>query len=326
LNHFLSKLIIKAEKLLHGNRFSESRVNYTSYRLAKSYRQLLISGRQSVKNFAFIVIGIFLAAFGFKGFLLTNQFIDGGATGISLLIAATTPIPLYVLIIGVNLPFMVMGYKILGRVFALKATLAIIGLSLVVALVEFPNVTNDDLLVAVFGGFFLGAGIGLAIRGGAVIDGTEVLAIYLSRKLHATVGDVIAIINILIFSVAAYLLTIEIALYSMITYISASKTLDFIIEGIEEYTGVTIIAHQSDKIRKMIIEEMGRGVTIYKGKGGFSKEQEPYEYDIIYTVITRLELSKLNNEVDKIEPTAFIVMHSIKDIKGGMIKKRPLKH
>ncbi|MBS4027130.1 MAG: YitT family protein [Ignavibacteriales bacterium] len=177
-----------------------------------------------------------------------------------------------------------------------------------------------------FGGFFLGAGIGLSVRGGAVIDGTEVLAIFLSRKLGTTIGDIIIAINIVIFGTAAYLLSVEIALYSMVTYLSASKTLDFVIEGIEEYTGVTIISSYSDKIRGMIIEKLGRGVTVYNGKGGFGKTGEAKDIDIVYTVVTRLELNRLNTEIQKIDSDAFIVMSRIKDTKGGMIKKRPLKH
>ncbi|MDO3694826.1 YitT family protein [Wenyingzhuangia sp. chi5] len=193
-----------------------------------------------------------------------------------------------------------------------------------VATVPFPNVTNDDLLVAVFGGFFLGAGIGLSIRGGAVIDGTEILAIYLSKKIGTTIGDIIILINVLIFSIAAYLLSIEIALYSMITYISASKTLDFIIEGIEEYIGVTIISAKNTEIKKMITDKLGRGVTIYNGQGGYDKNGVINKIDILYTVITRLELSRLNNEIEKIDSKAFIVMNSIKDLKGGIVKRRPL--
>ena len=299
---------------------------YSDYKLAKGYRELLIIVKRHIKDFFLISIGIFSASFGFKGFLLTNHFIDGGATGISLLISALTEIPLYILIIGINLPFVFLGYKILGKQFAIKTILAISGLALCVATVDFPNVTNDNLLVAVFGRFFLGAGIGLSVRGGAVIDGTEVLAIYLSRKFGATLGDIIAIINVIIFSSAAYLLSIEIALYSMITYLSASKTLDFIIEGIDEYIGVTIIATHSEEIRLMIINKMGRGVTIYNGKRGYGKRGESNEVDIIYTVVTRLELNKLNTEIEKIEPTAFVVMNSVKDTKGGIIKKRALKH
>ena len=323
MNPFLAKIIINTTRKSTGKKFNPNK-QPSEYQLAKKYKEFIVSLKRNSKNFSLIVIGIFSASFGFKGFLLTNDFIDGGATGISLLIAALTVVPLYLLIICVNLPFIILGYKIMGSRFAIKTTLAIIGLAVCVAVVPFPNVTDDDLLVAIFGGFFLGAGIGLSIRGGAVIDGTEILAIYLSKKFSTTIGDVIIVINVLIFSFAAYFLSIEIALYSMITYIAASKTLDFIIEGIEEYIGVTIVASQSNRIKQMIIEKMGRGVTVYSGKGGFIKNGTSRDVDIIYTVITRLELNKLNTEIEKIEPSAFIVMNSIKDIKGGMIKKRPL--
>jgi uncharacterized membrane-anchored protein YitT (DUF2179 family) len=297
----------------------------SAYRLAKSYRQLKVGVLSGIKDSTLITLGIFSAAFGFKGFLLTNNFIDGGATGIALLISAVSDFPLSILIVLVNLPFIYLGYRIIGKRFTLKTVLAIAGLAVILAFVQFPNVTNDNLLVAVFGGFFLGAGIGFSIRGGAVIDGTEVLAIYLSRKFGTTIGDIITIINIIIFLSAAYLLGIDVALYSMITYLAASKTLDFVVEGLDEYIGVTIVSNHSEDIRQMIITKLGRGVTIYKGKRGMTQMGEDQDVDIIYTVITRLEINKLNLEVQKIEPSAFIVMHTIKDTKGGMIKKRPFK-
>jgi uncharacterized membrane-anchored protein YitT (DUF2179 family) len=325
MNNFWKNIVIgtilkKKEKAGDAERV------YSKFELAKGMWELKLTALRHIKDFVLITLGIFSAAFGFKGFLLTNHFIDGGATGISLLISALTKIPLYALLILVNIPFIILGYKTIGRSFAIKTALAISGLALVVATVHFRDVTKDNLLVAVFGGFFLGAGIGLSVRGGAVIDGTEVLAIYLSRKLGTTIGDIIILINIIIFSAAAYFLSVEIALYSMVTYLSASKTLDFIIEGIEEYTGVTIISSHSDQIRKMIIDILGRGVTVYNGKRGFGKSGEAKDIDIVYTVVTRLELNRLNNEIGKIDPNAFVVMSSIKDTKGGMIKKRPLKH
>tara|TARA_R110000782_G_scaffold143659_5_gene236416 strand:- start:157 stop:1035 length:879 start_codon:yes stop_codon:yes gene_type:complete len=276
------------------------------------------------KDTFFIVTGIFAAAFGLESFLFPNSFIDGGATGISLLIAETADIPLYILIILVNIPFVFLGYKVIGKIFAIKTGLAIIGLALVLAFVKFPEVTQDKLLVSVFGGFFLGAGIGLSVRGGSVLDGTEVLAIYLSRKLGTTIGDIIILVNILVFSAAAYMLSLETVLYSMLTYLSASKTLDFVIEGIEEYTGVTIISDSSEEIRQMIIDKLGRGLTIYKAKGGYGKQGVHKEYDVIYTVITRLEIRRLNIEINKIDPKAFVVMGKINDTRGGMIKKRSL--
>ena len=221
----------------------------SDYLFAKAYKKFIITVKHNIKDVFLIILGILSASFGFKGFLLTNNFIDGGATGISLLVASLTEIPLYVIIILVNLPFVFLGYNVIGKQFALKTAFAIGGLSIALATVTFPNITNDNLLVAVFGGFFLGAGIGFAIRGGAVIDGTEVLAIYLSRKFGTTIGDIIIIINILIFGAAAYFLGIEVALYSMITYLAASKTLDFIVEGIEEYIGVTIVSSHNEEIR-----------------------------------------------------------------------------
>jgi uncharacterized membrane-anchored protein YitT (DUF2179 family) len=298
----------------------------SSFRTAKKYREFTIMGKRNVKDFFLITAGIFSAAFGFKGFLLTNHFIDGGATGISLLVSAMTKIPLHWLVLLVNIPFIFLAYKVMGKRFAFKTALAITGLAICLATLHFPNVTDDNLLVAVFGGFFLGAGIGLSVRGGAVIDGTEVLAIFLSRKFGTTIGDIIILINVIIFSSAAYLLGIEVAMYSMITYLAASKTLDFLVEGIDEYIGVTIVSTHSEKIRQMIINTMGRGVTVYSGKTGYGKRGETKDTEIIYTVITRLELNKLNTEIEKIEPTAFVVMHPVKDTKGGMIKKRALKH
>ena len=316
------QIIIKLTSRRNKNSTEKNR--YSNYQRAKAYREFIISLKRNIKDFILITAGIFSASFGFKGFLLTNHFIDGGATGISLLISALTGIPLYMLIIGINIPFIFLGYKILGKQFAFKTALAISGLALCVATVSFPDVTQDNLLVAIFGGFFLGAGIGLSVRGGAVIDGTEVLAIFLSRKFGTMLGDIITLINVIIFLTAAYFLSVEIALYSMITYLAASKTLDFIIEGIEEYIGVTIVALHSEEIRQMIINKMGRGVTVYSGKRGYGKKGETKPTDIIYTVITRLELNKLNTEIEKIEPDAFVVMNSVKDTKGGMIKKRPL--
>ncbi len=277
---------------------------------------------QFIKEFLLITVGFLLAGFGLKGFLLPNSFIDGGVTGISLLVAEVTSIPLSILLVLINLPFIILGYKQISRQFAVMSILAIVGLALVVYFIEYPVVTSDKLLVAAFGGFFLGAGIGLTVRGGGVLDGTEVLAIYLSKKTGLTIGDIILIFNIIIFSVGAYVLSIETALYAILTYYAAAKTVDFIIEGIEEYTGITIISDKSERIRKLITEDLGHGTTIYKGEKGYSpdgKELKPV--DIIYTVVTRLEIARLQSEIDRIDPSAFIIKNNIKDTKGGMIKR-----
>ncbi len=278
--------------------------------------------KDTLKEAVFTLSGIGCAAFGLESFLLPNRFIDGGATGISLLIAELFDIPLYILLIVVNIPFLILGLRVIGRGFTIKAGISIVGLALTLVLVDFPEITEDKLLVAVFGGFFLGAGIGLSIRGGGVLDGTEVLAIYLSRKTALKIGDVVILINIVIFLAAAYFLSIEAALYSMLTYLAASKTLDFIVEGIEEYTGVTIISGKSEEIRVMIIEKMGRGLTIFPARGGYRADGRSADYEVLYTVITRLEISKLYRQLDRIDPKAFVIMNSINDTRGGMIKKQ----
>ena len=308
-----------------------------SFKAEKQRTAESIKKRQAAKRFRkrtkknlsdvfLMLLGVLSAGFGLKGFLIQNDLIDGGVMGISLLTNSQSNIPLSLLIIIFNLPFLLLGYKQISKIFSLKSILAIAVLAIVVAFVPYPKITSDKVLVAVFGGFFLGAGIGLTIRGGGVIDGTEVLAIYLSRKFSLTVGDFILIFNIAIFSIAAYLLTMEIALYSILTYLSASKTVDFILEGIEEYTRVTIISTHSQQIMHMIQNELGRGLTVYSGRKGFGKSgMSNQNIDIIFTVITRLEINRLTSEVNRLDPRAFIVMQSIKDTRGGMVKKIQLK-
>jgi uncharacterized membrane-anchored protein YitT (DUF2179 family) len=197
-----------------------------------------------------------------------------------------------------------------------------VALALVTWLVDFPDVTHDKLLVAAFGGFFMGAGIGLAVRGGSVLDGTEVLGLALGRRIGITIGDVVMLINVLIFSVAAWLIDVETALYAMITFLAASKTMDLVIEGIEEYTGVTIISPHHADIRHMIANTMGRGLTVYNGKRGYTKGAGANDVDILYCVLTRLEVSRFLSEVQKIDPNAFVIMSPVKDVKGGIMRKR----
>lgn len=295
--------------------------------LDRASRNLFTDINRFLKDVLFIAIGISAAAFGLGAFLLPNRFIDGGVTGISLLTEVTTGISLAILLPLINLPFLLLGAKAISRSFAIKSIVAITLLALLVHIMHFPAVTDDKLLIAVFGGFFLGMGIGMSIRGGAVIDGTEVLAIWLSRRSSLTVGDIVFGFNLIIFAFGAAILSVETALYAILTYLSASKTVDFIIDGIEEYIGVTIISPFSEEVRLAIIERLGRGVTIYDGKGGFGKRGEKLKpQDVIFTVVTRLELSNLKTEIEKIDPDAFIVMHVVKDAKGGIIKKRPLSH
>jgi uncharacterized membrane-anchored protein YitT (DUF2179 family) len=284
-----------------------------------------MKGKSFIGNTILIILGIFSAAFGLKGFLLSSHFIDGGVTGISMLLADVTHVPLSILIFIINIPFLFLGYRRLGVPFAIKSALAITGLSLCLAFVQFPDVTHDKLLTAVFGGFFLGVGIGLAIRSGAVLDGTEIAALLLSKKMQVLkVSDVILMLNLVIFTTAAFLLGVESALYSILTYLAATKMIDFILNGIEQYTGITVVSVKGEAIRKAITA-MGRGVTVYEGKSGYGKDGQINDpRDIIFTVATRLEIPSIKQEILNIDPAAFIVQQSIDDTTGGLIKRKGL--
>lgn len=272
-------------------------------------------------NAALIVLAILSAGLGLKGFLLSSHFIDGGVTGISMLLSKVLGFPLAILILIINLPFIAIGLRQIGWKFALRSALAIAGLSVCLAFLYYPDVTSDKVLNAVFGGFFIGAGIGLAIRGGAVLDGTEIAALLVSKSSNLLrVGDVILLLNIVIFSAAAFFLGIEIALYSALTYFAASKTIDFILHGIEEYTAITIISENSDTIREAIVRRMKRGVTVYKGRGG----KTGVEQDILFCVVTRLEIGRVKNVVREIDPHSFIVINPLSDADGGITKRKML--
>jgi len=323
MNPFIVKILIDvARKKLEKKQDNAPVTKRDIVPLARNYE---VEISHAVKEYIYIIIGVFSAGFGLKGFLLPNNFIDGGATGISLLLENITSLNLGILLVIVNLPFIYLASKTIGNKFAIRSIIAITFLALVVHFVDYPTITEDKLLIAVFGGFFLGLGIGMSMRGGSVIDGTEVLAIYLGRKLSLTIGDVLLLINILTFSVGAYVLSIETALYAILTYLAAAKTVDFVVDGVEEYVGVTIVSNKHRELRLMITQKLRRACTIYAGKGGYGKNGNSYDKDIIYTVITRLELAKLQTEIDKIDRNAFIIMGVVKDLKGGMIKKKPLK-
>jgi uncharacterized membrane-anchored protein YitT (DUF2179 family) len=272
-------------------------------------------------NIILVILGILSAGMGIKGFLLSSHFIDGGVTGVSMLLSNVLGYPLAILIAVINLPFIALGYRQIGWAFALKSTLAIAGLSLCLAFVHYPDVTPDKLLTAVFGGFFIGAGIGLAIRGGAVLDGTEIAALLISKNSHLLrVGDIILILNIFIFCTAAFVLGVDQALYSILTYVAASKTVDFILHGIEEYNAIIIMSEKSDEIRESIVRVLNRGVTVYNGRGGKSDKA----LDILYCVVTRLEIGRVRTVVEDLDTTAFVIVHPLADAVGGIIKKTPL--
>lgn len=279
--------------------------------------------KRLIESFVLVSLGILSAAMGIKGFLLSTKFIDGGVTGMSMLLAKITGVSLSILIFAINVPFLILGYRQLGISFAVKGTLAIAGLALCLAFINFPEVTHDKGLTSVFGGIFLGIGAGLAIRGGAVLDGTEIVALLVSKKMQVLrVSDVTLVFNIIIFSVAVFYLGVEPALYSIITYLGASKMSDFVLNGIEQYTGITVVSAKGDAIRKAITKR-GRGVTVYEGKSGYGKDGHiNAPRDIVFTVATRLEIPSIKQEILDIDPAAFIVQQSIEDTSGGLVKRK----
>jgi len=291
---------------------------YTSAALKKIIKELTSD--------ALILLAILSAAFGIKGFLLSSHFIDGGVTGVSMLLSSVLGLPLALLIPVINLPFIALGYRHIGPKFAVKSTLAIAGFALCLAFVSFPDVTPDKLLTAVFGGFFIGGGIGLAIRGGAVLDGTEIAALLISKRSHLLrVGDVILILNIFIFLAAAFFLGVEPALYSILTYAAASRTIDFIIHGIEEYTAIIVVSTKGEELKEAIAAQLNLGVTVLSSEGGMGRSGTSDVQTMLYSVVTRLEIGKVKNLVNEMDPAAFITTHGLSAVEGGLIK-RPLIH
>lgn len=282
------------------------------------------SFREFVIDFIYVSAGIFFCGFALKSFLVPNKFFDGGVTGISLLLHELYRWNIGYVIILVNVPFIVMGAKQLSKIFALRTFSAVCGLALCIYFIPFPAVTSDKLLVSIFGGAFMGIGIGMAIRGGCALDGIEVLALYTVKKISFTISEIILGINIIIFLIAAFKLGLPTALYSILTYFVASRTTSFVVEGIEEYTGVTIISSQSEAIKRKLVMDLDRGITIYKGERGFLKENfsRSSNVDIVFTVVTRMDLINLNKVVYEIDPKAFIYTAVIKDAKGGILKQR----
>lgn len=324
-------------KFVEGHQyFTETAQNKLNKKLGKTLAQLKLRNTNYkrrekffetydwVSDVIFILVGVVLAAFALKGFLVPNGFFDGGITGISLLIHEIYHFNLAYVIILTNLPFIIICVYAINFNYALKTFFCILLLGVCLMILPHYSITSDKLLVAIFGGFFLGAGVGLTMRAGCAIDGIEILALYTWKKTSFTITEIILAINILIFSIAAFRFGIEVSLYSMLTYFTATKTVDYVVEGLEAYVGVTIISGKSEIIKDRLVNEMGRGITIYKGERGFlpGKFDLHSDCDIIFTVITRLEIRKLKNLVSEIDPRSFVFASTIKEASGGIIKRR----
>ncbi|RYY00888.1 MAG: DUF2179 domain-containing protein [Gammaproteobacteria bacterium] len=279
----------------------------------------------SLHDVFFMVIGVLITGFALKSLLVPNHFFDGGVTGISLLLHELFHWNLALLIILANLPLIAIGYFSVSKSFAIKTLLCVVLLSVCLWLIPYPPIlTPDRILISIFGGFFIGTGIGLCMRAGCALDGIEVLALKAFKKTPFTVTELILGINIFIFVIAALQLGIMTAMYSILTYFTASKTIDYVVEGIEAYTGVTIISAESDLLKHRLVNELGRGITVYKGERGFLPGQfeTSSDCDIIFTVVTRLEMRRLQSLVHETDPKAFVFASTIREASGGILRRR----
>lgn len=268
-----------------------------------------------------IAIGIFLASIGLKMFLLPNGFLDGGATGIAILLSELFDIDISFILLLVSIPFLILAWFSLSRRIFTKSLISIILLAVIIHFENFASITEDKLLIAIFGGLFLGAGIGLTIRNGAVLDGSEILGIFLNDRLGISIGRVILFFNVILFGATALLLSLEIAMYSILTFIVTAKVIDLMIEGFEDYVGLMIISKNTNSINEGLIRIVGTGTTLYQGAGGFGKRGTQPKNDIIHTVINRIDIRRTYNLIDAIDKKAFIIEFDVNHIKGGIYTK-----
>ena len=273
-----------------------------------------------ISEYVQIIFGIILASIGLKAFLLPNGFLDGGVTGIALLVSSVLDINVSILLILFSIPFLILGFYTVSKRIVIKSIISIMGLALFIHFENFSTITEDKLLISIFGGLFLGAGIGIAIRNGSVLDGSEILGIYLNDKFGISIGQIILIFNIVLFSITALVLSVEVALYSILTYIVTAKVTDLIIEGFEDFIGVTIVSKKFEAIEVAIMEELGTGMTLYKGTRGVGSSGKTEDFDIIHTIVNRIDIKKMYRVVDKIDPKAFIIEFDVNTVKGGVLR------
>lgn len=280
------------------------------------------------KNILLIVIGTSLAVLAMKGFMIPNRFMDGGITGIAILLHEIFHINISFLVIVLNVWFVYLGYKNIGKTFAVQTTFAVILLAIGLLFIDINPITNDKLLIAAFGGILIGTGVGLVIRGGGVIDGAEVIAVFTVRKTGFSNSEIIMLINTVIFAVAAFQFGIETAMYSIITYFTATRATNYVVDGIEEFTAMNIITSQPEEVKNLLVNELGKGITVYKGERGYlpGSFEIRTQSDIIVTIITRLEIKQIQEAILQIDPQAFIYVQSIKEASGGVLKAKAHAH
>lgn len=294
--------------------------------MSKKYSGDHIEWKQvwSIKNFLHLLIGTSLAVVAMKGFMIPNRFLDGGITGISILLHEIFHINISFLVIILNVLFVYLGYKRIGKTFAVQTCIAVLLLAIGLVFININPITHDKLLIAIFGGILMGTGVGLVIRGGGVIDGAEVIAVFTGRRTGFSNSEIIMLINTIIFAVAALEFGLETAMYSIITYFTASRATNYVVDGIEEFTAMNIICSQPEEIKNLLVNDLGKGITVYKGEKGYlpGSFEVKTSADIIVTIITRLEIKQIQDAVLNIDPKAFIYVQSIKEAAGGILKHK----
>jgi len=278
----------------------------------------------NMKNLFQILLGAGMAVFAMKGFMIPNQFMDGGVTGISLLLHEIYHINISILVIVFNLPFIYLGFRRIGKTFAIQTTLAVILLAVGLLFSDIKPVTTDPLLIAIFGGILIGTGVGLVIRSGGVIDGAEVIAVFTKRRTGFSNSEIIMLFNTFIFAGAAFHFGLESAMYSLITYFAATRATDYVVDGIEQYTSINIISAEQEKVKDFLVNELGKGITVYKGVRGYlpGSFDITNECEIIVTIVTRLEINQIQDSISEIDPKAFMYIQSVKEAAGGILKEK----
>ena len=274
----------------------------------------------SLSEYFQIFIGIILTSIGLKAFLLPNGFLDGGVTGIALLVRTQVDINMSYLLVVISIPFLILGFFTVSKRIVIKSIISILGLALFIHFENFQTITEDKLLISIFGGLLVGSGIGTAIRNGSVLDGSEILGIYLNDKFGISIGKIILVFNIILFTITAFVISVEVALYSILTYIIAAKVTDTVIEGFEDFIGVTIVSKKYDLIKIAILEKLGTGLTVYKGSSGFGSKGESENFDIIHSIVNRIDIKKMYRIINEIDKDAFVVEFDVNNIKGGVLR------
>lgn len=276
---------------------------------------------QEIKRYIILFIGSIIYAAGLEIFLVPNNVIDGGVVGIAIMASHLTGLPLGVFLIIVNIPFIYLGYKQLGKTFTLSTIFAILSLSYFSnVFLPIPGLTNDLFLASIFGGIILGIGVGLIVRYGGSLDGTEIVAILMDKRTSFSVGEIVMIINLFILTGAGMVFGWDRAMYSLVTYFIASKVIDIIIQGLDESKAVIVVSDHSASIADALMARLGRGVTILHGAGGYKGDEK----HILYTVITRLEIAKFKSLVAEIDENAFVTINDVHDVMGGTFKKKAI--